>query len=165
MGIRTIEANQWLVVQSDLPAYFLHKLIKGRVGIYEDGEKIDTVEVNEGMKPKLLNIISTLAKDHKRRTAVKTETEVKVDTAYQEHFWKLLSQEVPHDILEKVEKMIEAILIGDHVKSLRRKLSKLQVIEPLVIQETFNSEVTDLLVGIEGLYEHIMNDPECRERT
>ncbi len=47
MGIRTIEANQWLVVQSDLPAYFLHKLIKGRVGIYEDGEKIDTVEVNE----------------------------------------------------------------------------------------------------------------------
>ncbi len=165
MGIRTIEANQWLVVQSDLPAYFLYKLIKGRVGIYEDGEKIDTVEVNEEMKPKLLNIISTLAKDHKRRIAVKTETEVKVDTAYQEHFWKLLSHDAPHDILEKIEKMIEAILIGDHIKSLRRKLSKMQVIEPFAIQETFNSEVTDLLFAIEGLYEHIMNDPECREST
>ena len=165
MGRSTIKANQWLGVQSDLPAYFLYKLIKGRVGIYEDGEKIDTVEVNEEMTPRLLNIISTLAKDHKRRIAVKTETEVEVDSAYQEHFWKLLSHEVPHDMLEKIEKMIEVILVGDHIKSLRRKFSKMQVVGPLAIQETFNTEVKDLLFAIEGLYEHIMNDPECRERT
>ncbi len=165
MGIRTIEADQWLIVQSDLPAYFLYKLIKGRVGIYEDGEKIDTVEVKDEMRPKLLNIIATLAKDHKRRIAVKTETEVRVDTAYQEYFWKLLSHEVPHEILEKIEKMIEAILIGDHIKSLRRKLSRMQVLEPLDIQETYSSEVTDLLYAVEGLYEHITNDPECRDRT
>ena len=165
MGIRTIEADQWLVVQSELPAYFLYKLIKGRVGIYEDGERIDTVEVKGDRRPKLLNIISTLAKDHKRRIAVKTETEVKVDTAYQDYFWKLLSHEVPHEILEKIEKMIEAILLGDHIKSLRRKLSRKQVLEPLAIQETYSSDVTDLLYAIEGLYEHIMNDSKCRDRT
>ena len=39
MGIQTIKANHWLVAQSDLPSYFLHKLIKGKVGIYEDGRK------------------------------------------------------------------------------------------------------------------------------
>ncbi len=165
MGIQTIKANHWLVAQSDLPSYFLHKLIKGKVGIYEDGEKIDTVEVNGEMRPKLLNIISTFFKDHKCRIAVKTETEVVVDTAYQEHFWKLLLDEVPHDILEKIEKMIEVILAGEHIKSLRRKLSKMQVIEPLKVQETFKSEAADLLFAIQGLYEHIMNDPECSERT
>jgi hypothetical protein len=73
--------------------------------------------------------------------------------------------EVPHDILEKIEKMIEVILAGEHIKSLRRKLSKMQVIEPLKVQETFKSEAADLLFAIQGLYEHIMNDPECSERT
>ena len=78
MALQKIESNQWRVAQDGLPAYFLHKLTKGRVGIYE--------------------------------------------------------------------------------------LSKTTIID-LEIQEAFSREVSELLFAVKGLYERIINDPECRDQN
>ena len=163
MTIQNFRPNQWLISQGDVPTYFLHKLLKGRVGIYEDGERIASVEVKEGMKPKVLGFISALSGDHKHRASVKTETEVEVDSIYVEHIWGLLLHDLPEDMRKDIDDMIESIYLGDHIKGLRRKLSNRSVID-LEIRPDFDDELVEILQELRLLYENIMNDSECREQ-
>jgi len=156
--------NQWIVSQTGLPAFFVRKLLKGRVGIYEEGEKIATIEVSEGMKPKWLGFTSSLSQDFIHKASIKTETEVEVDTVYTEHIWGLLKNEVPNDIQEDIKHMVEAINVGGHIKGLKIKLSKVPKID-LKIQPDYDSELLEILQELKDIYEHIMSDEECMNQS
>ncbi|RMH86120.1 MAG: cyclic nucleotide-binding domain-containing protein [Calditrichaeota bacterium] len=160
---QTVPAGQWLIVEGSTPAYFLYKLISGQVGIYKEGQKIATVTVHPGAPPRFLGILSTLSADREHRASVKAETDVEVETIYIDHIRGILAHEVPREIRQTIQAMIEAIVIADEIKSLRRKLSHMPVVE-LEIPETLDPELKHILTELRKLYECLIYDQECREQ-
>ncbi len=164
MAVQTFEAGHWLITEGGVPSYFMHKLMSGTVGIYEDGQKIAEVEVNDGGRPRWLGFVSTLGKNHHHRASVRTETEVAVDSVYVDHIQGLLRHEVPVDIREDIDLMVEAVSMADHIKGLRRKLAKMKMVD-LIPPSDIDKELADVLAELKRLYESLMQDEECRDQT
>ena len=162
MAMQKIAPDQWLISKGDLPAYFLHKLVSGKVAIYDDDQRIATVEVKEGTEPRFLGVLAAMSSDHQHKFSVKTESEVEVDSIYLDRLWSLYLDEVPKEMQAGVQEMVDAILIGDHIKGLRRKLSDTRIID-LELKPGLSSELVDVLNELKTLYESIMHDPECRD--
>ncbi len=161
---RTIATGEWIIVEGDIPAYFLYKLTKGKVGIYEEHEEITSVEVKEGERPKYLGFMSTLSEDRRHRASVKTESEVQVDIIYADHIRALLQHDVPAEMQKDIETMIETIQIGDRIKGLRRQLSERLDVD-IAIDSGFDPELKEVLNELKMLYQRIIEDSECRDQN
>jgi CRP-like cAMP-binding protein len=161
---RTIKKGEWIIVEGDIPAYFLYKLTKGKVGIYEEHEEITSVEVKEGERPKFLGFMSTLSEDRKHRASVKTESEVQVDIIYADHIRALLQHDVPAAMRKNIDTMIETIQIGDRIKGLRKHLSEMPEVD-IAIDSGFDPELKEVLDELRTLYQRIIADSECRDQN
>ncbi len=67
---------------------------------------------------------------------------------------------IKHDI----DAMIEAIVVGDRIKALRKQHSDSAIID-MKITSDIDSELADLLSALKELYECIIRNSECREQT
>ncbi len=161
---KTVKAGEWIIVEGDIPAYFLYKLKKGKVAIYEEREKITSVEVKEGEKPHFLGFMSTLSEDRRHRASVKTETEVELEIFSSEHIRGLLLHDVPPEMRQDMDSMIETIQLGDRIKGLKRLLAEKPLVD-LKIEADMDPELSEIMQEFKALYLSIMNDPECRDQA
>lgn len=157
---RKIRAGEWLITEGGLPAYFLYRLTKGKVGVYEEGEKLRTIEVANGGKPHYLGFMSSLGPERQHSLSVKIESDAKVEVFYIDHIRGLLRHDVPVSMRGDIDDMIETIIMGDHIKAMRRHLARKPRID-LNIGDGLNHEIKDVLEELKSLYEEIIGDKEC----
>ncbi|MDP6567152.1 MAG: hypothetical protein QF578_20150 [Alphaproteobacteria bacterium] len=161
---RTIKAGEWLITEGGLPAYFLYKLIKGTVGVYEEGEKLRTIEVTGGTPPHYLGFMSCLAPKGQHSLSVKTESDVEVEVYYVDHIRGLLRHDVSAATWRDIETMIDVIVMGDHIKALRRHIARKKKVD-LRIDDGAIPEIKGVLEELVNLYEEIIHDDECVAQT
>ncbi len=159
--IKTIRAGEWLIAEGSIPAYFLYRMTKGRVGIYEENKKIASVEVGEGDKSHYIGFLSSLSEDRKHRASVKTETEIEVEVISTDHIQGLLRHDIPAGMRADIDMMIETIQIGDRIKGLRRIMSEKPIVD-FDIESDTHMELKEILEELKSVYERIVKDPECR---
>lgn len=153
MSRKTIRAGQWLITEGSVSGNIIYKLIKGRVSIYEGGKRINAIEVEEGMKPRLIGVISALTSDRVRTASVRTDTDIDVETVYIDHFKGLLKHDVPAEMKDDIDAIIKSIVVRDKIKRLQRELSEIAPPEKLGIPDNLNQEVSEVLSELMEVYE------------
>ena len=160
----TVKAGEWLITESDMPSYFLYRLLEGAVDIYEEHEKINHIEVNPGDAPKTLGFLSALSYERRHTASVKTVSDIKVEVTNTDHIRGLLRHDVPAAMRNDIDTMIETIVIGDHIMSSNRKLSKMPAIE-LTVEDGLDVELARVLTELKILYQSVLHDSECKGRS
>jgi len=161
MSIEKFGANQWLITAGGVPAYFIYRLLKGRVAVYDEGVKVASVEVKEGDEPKFIGFIATLSKDLVHRASVRTETEIEVDTHYIDHIRGLIAHETSEKTRDDIQQMIEIISAVNQVRSLQKKISNLPRVE-LTVPEDTSPDLKNIMGELERLYAEVLEDKLCR---
>jgi CRP-like cAMP-binding protein len=158
--VNTVKAGEWLITESNMPSYYIYRLLEGAVDIYEEHEKINHIEVNPGDEPKTLGFLSALSYERRHTASVKTVSDIKVEMINTDHIRGLLHHDVPEAIRNDIDIMIETIVIGDRIKSHSRQLSKMPAIE-LTVEKGLDSELAQVLTELKILYQSILHDSEC----
>ena len=153
MSIKKIEPGQWLFTEDSVPGSIIYKLIKGKVSIYKGDKRINIIEVAEGMKPRLIGVISALTSDKSRSASVVTDTDVEVETMYSDHIKGILKSDVPQDMRSEIDAIIKSIVVRDKIKHLQRELSEISPPEKLDIPDNLNPEVSEVLSELMEVYE------------
>ncbi len=161
MSIEKFGPHQWLITAGGVPAYFIYRLLKGTVGIYDEGVKVATVEVKEGDEPKFIGFIATLSKDLVHRASVRTETEIEVDTHYIDHIRGLIEHETSEKMRDDIQKMIEIISAVNQVRSLQKRISCMPRVE-LTVPENTSPDLKNIMGELERLYKEVLEDKLCR---
>ena len=154
MTTETIKAGQWIITEGGAPSYYLYKMLNGKVSIYESGKKINSIEIKEGMKPKILGILAVLRDDRINTASIKAETDVEVETLYMDDFKRLLRHDVPENMRKDIDAIIETIALVSKIRSLRREFSKTLPVK-LQIPDDINPEISEVLSELKELYEVI----------
>ena len=136
-----------------VPRHIIYKLIKGKVSIYKGDKRINIIEVAEGMKPRLIGVISALTTDRSRSVSVVTDTDVEVETMYSDHIKDILKSDVPQDMRSEIDAIIKSIVLRDKIKCLQRELSEISPPETLKVSDTLNPEVSDVLSELMKVYD------------
>ena len=164
MSRKTIKAGQWLFKEGDVPRsiicklisvprHIIYKLIKGKVSIYKGDKRINIIEVAEGMKPRLIGVISVLTNDRSRSVSVVTHTDVEVEIIYSDHIKDILKSDVPQETRSEIDAIIKSIVMRDKIKCLQRELSAISPPEALKVSDTLNPEVSELLSELMEVYD------------
>ena len=152
--VETIGANQWFISADDIPAYFMFKLLQGKVSIYSSGVKVNELEVKAGQEPAILGLHAALRDDRLHTASIKSDTELKVVRVYMDHIRGILKNEIPENVRKDISAAIDVIVTHDKIESLKAKLAsapKVKVLIPANVSE----EATSILRQISGLYDRI----------
>jgi predicted hotdog family 3-hydroxylacyl-ACP dehydratase len=152
--VETIEANQWLITADNIPAYFMFKLLQGKVSVYSSGVKVNELEVKKGKEPVILGLLAALRDDRLHTASIKAETELKVVRIYMDHIRGILKNEIPEKVKKDISTAIDVVITNDKIESLKAKLAaspKVKVQIPANVSE----EAASVLRQISGLYNRI----------
>lgn len=153
MSIKKIEAGQWLFTEDSVTGSIIYKLIKGKISIYKGDKRINTIEVEDGMKPRLIGVVSALTSERARTVSVETDTEVEVEIMYIDYFKGLLKNDLPAEMQSDIDAIIKSIVVRDKIKRLQRELSAISPPEKLDIPDNINPEVSEVLSELMEVYE------------
>jgi predicted hotdog family 3-hydroxylacyl-ACP dehydratase len=149
--VETIEANQWLITADNIPAYFMFKLLQGKVSIYSGGVKVNELEVKKGKAPIMLGLLAALRDDRLHTASIKAETELKVTRIYIDHIRGILKNEIPEKVRKDISAVIDAVVANDKIESLKAKLAATPKVK-VQIPANASEEVASILRQISGLY-------------
>jgi hypothetical protein len=154
MDEKTFPKGQWLITESNTPAYFIYRLKKGKVSIYSNGKKINEVEVGDGDKPKLLGFIAVLRGDRRHSASVKAESTVEVETMYIDHLMGIIKNETPANVRQDVDAVIESIHLFNSIESMKSRLAEIGKIR-LSIPSNAKADTLELFDELKSLYERL----------
>lgn len=152
--VETISANQWLITADDIPAYFMFKLLQGKVSIYSSGVKVNELEVKEGQEPALLGLLAALREDRLHTASIKAETQLKVVRVYMDHIRGILKNEIPENVRKDLAATIDVVVTNDKIESLKAKLAAAPKVK-VQIPSNVSGEAASILRQISGLYDKI----------
>jgi hypothetical protein len=152
--VETIEANQWFISADDIPAYFMFKLLQGKVSIYSNGVKVNELEVKEGQDPAILGLHAALREDRLHTASIKSETQLKVVRVYMDHIRGILKNEIPENVRKEISAAIDVIVIHDKIESLKSRLAAAPRVT-VEIPASVSQEAASILRQISGLYDRV----------
>lgn len=152
--VETIEANQWLITDDGIPAYFMFKLLQGKVSVYSNGVKVNELEIKEGQQPVVLGIIAALRDDRMHTASIKADSKLKVVRVYIDHVRGILKNEIPEDMRKDISAAIDTIVTNDKIESLKAKLAAAPKAK-VQIPANLGEEAASVLRQISGLYDRI----------
>jgi hypothetical protein len=150
----TISANQWLITADDIPAYFMFRLLQGKVSIYSSGVKVNELEVKEGQEPAILGLHAALRDDRLHTASIKSDTQLKVVRIYMDQIRGILQNEIPESAKKDIATAIDTIVTNDKIESLKAKLTTAPKVK-VQIPSNVSGEVASILRQISGLYDRI----------
>jgi CRP-like cAMP-binding protein len=156
MEIKKFRVGQWIILEGDTPAYFIYRLHKGTVSYFENGSKIRSVEVKDGMKPIFLGFTSALRDDRMHSASIKAETDMELEAFAVDTIRGALKHDVPDEMKPDIEQMIQVIVMENHIKSLKRRARDIPVIpeERMQVPNDVSPEVGELLSEVIDVYKH-----------
>jgi len=143
-------AGQWLLTEGNF-AYFLYKLVKGKVSVYQNETQIGGLDIKEGDNPVVLGILAALNKSRQHSASVKAETDVEVEVISYDAIQGMLAHDLPKEMKEDIDTAIKAIVLKDRMNVCNQELSKLPVVS-LDIPGNINPEVAQVLTSIKAIY-------------
>ena len=153
MSKKMFSKGDWIISESETPAYFLYRLKKGTVSIHENGTMINSVEVEDGQKSVLLGILAVLREDRLHKASVRAESDVEVEQVYIDKLRNHIGQDVPASFKNDLDLMIDTILINNRIKSLKNSFAERE----LVTQKMFDNapeELSEIFSQLTGMYEN-----------
>ena len=153
MSIKKIEAGQWLFTEDSVPGNIIYKLVKGKISIYKGDKRINTIEVTDGMKPRLIGVVAALTSERERTVSVQTDTEVEVETMYIDYLKGLLKSDLSAEMQSDIDAIIKSIVVRDKIKRLQRELSSISPPEKLDVPDNLNPKVSEVLSELMEVYE------------
>ncbi len=145
-------AGEWLIKEGDTSEMYVYKLLQGKVSVREGDQKINTIEVKEGMKPKLIGIIAALS-NGRRTASVSTDTQVIFETISIDQIKNDLKKDVTENVRKDVEAAIKAITMRDEIKRLQSKIAQLSLPEQLDVPDDVTSQIKEVLSELKEIYE------------
>ena len=161
----TFNPGHWILLEGDIPAYNIYKLLNGKVSYHEDGTKIREIEIKDGGKPIILGFTAALRDDRLHHTSIKAESSVKAEVMSVDQIRYTLRRDVPDAIRKPINVMTDTIVLGNHIKSLKRKMAALPSIpdEQLEVTEDVPHGVSDLLTELKRVYSIVRSDKNLVE--
>jgi CRP-like cAMP-binding protein len=153
MSIKSRRSGEWLIKEGEVTGANVYKLLQGTVSVYEGDQKINTIEVKEGMSPKLIGVLAALSDSRDRTASVCTDTEIKFETINIDQIKTALKKEVTEKVREDVDTVIKAVTMRDEIKRLQGKIAKLPLPEKLDVPNGVSPDVKDVLAELSNLYE------------
>ncbi len=123
MEVKRFNAGDWLISEGGNPAYFFYRLKSGKVSIYSGGEKISSIEVRNGDRPKVLGIVAALGKERVHKASIKADTQLEVELFYIDQLREHIDHQVTKEAKVEISRMIETIILDNEVMSLRKRVS------------------------------------------
>jgi hypothetical protein len=151
MEKKIFSKGHWIIIEGKVPAYFIYKLLRGKVSIHENGKMINVVDVTKGQKPVLLGIMAAIRKDRCHIASVKTESEVELEMLYINQLRSLIRYDVPESYRKSLDAMIETILLINRIKSLQSTFFEQERVDTK-IPEGLTGEVSEVLRQLTRLY-------------
>ena len=146
-------AGEWIIKEGGVSETYVYKLLQGKVLIYEGDQRINTIEVKEDMKPKLIGVLAALSNNRDRTASVCTDTEIKFETISIDQIKNALKKDVAENVREDVDAVIKAITMRDEIKRLQSKIAQLSLPEKLDVPDDVNPEVKEVLSELKDIYE------------
>jgi hypothetical protein len=160
MLTKEISSGQWLYKEGTVHRDYFHKLLKGKVSVYESDQMIGSIEVQEGQKPRLLGVLSVLSGEHdpvndahKHTASVTTNTDITCETIEIGPLKHSLRQELDEDKRSEVDAIVKAIIMSDKIKLLQRRISQLPLPEKFEFPENISPEISEVLHELQELYD------------
>lgn len=165
MKMVAFKPGQWIITEGDIPAYYIYKLLNGKVSYHEEGTKIREFEIKEGGHPKIIGITAALRGDRCHHASVKAESDVKAEVLSVDMIQGILKHYVPETMRAQIDTMTDTIVLGNHIKSLKRKMATLPRISDEQIEAPVDAhhEFSDLLAELKRVYTSIINDKDLVE--
>jgi hypothetical protein len=88
MSTETYKAGKSILTEQERPYSILYKLLSGKVSIFEDGEETHSVEVKKGEAPLFFGVFMTRTNEEQSQSSIsiKSDTDVKVEIMYEDHY-------------------------------------------------------------------------------
>jgi len=160
MSTKEISSGQWLYKEGTEHRDYFHKLLKGKVSVYESDQKIASIEVVEGQEPRLIGVLSVLSGEHdpvgdahKHTASVATESNVTCETIAIRPLKHSLREELDEEKRNEVDAVVKAIIMRDKIKELQLKTSKLHLPEKFEYPENISPKVSEVLHELQVLYD------------
>lgn len=158
MDKKMFSKGDWIITENETPACFLYRLKKGTVSIHENGNMINTVEVEEGGKSILLGILAVLREERLHKASVRAESDVEVEQVYIESLRNHIGRDVPESFRNDLDLMIDTILINNRIKSLKNSFAERELVTQKMFEDT-PEELFEVFDQLAGMYESsLQND-------
>lgn len=167
MKMHTFKSGEWIILEGEIPAYFIYKLLSGKVSYHEEGTKIREIEIKAGDTPKIIGITAALSANRLHHASIRAESDIEAEVLSVDTIKGILKHDVPEDMKDQINVMVDTIVLGNHIKSLKRKMSILPRIpdgEP-VVTGGLHQGVADLLAELKRIYSGIASDTELVEHV
>ena len=152
MSKKMFSKGDWIITESETPAYFLYRLKKGTVSIHENGNKINSVKVGKGQKSVLLGILAVLREDRLHKASVRAESDVEVEQVYIDKLRNHIGRDVPESFKADLELMIDTILINNRIKSLKSSFAERELVTQKMFEDA-PEELSEIFAQLTGMYE------------
>ena len=152
MDLTKFEAGEWIIGKNEVPAYFMYRLVNGKVSIFSKGKKVNTVEVKKGQRPVMLGVMAMFKDDGKHSASVKAETESELEMVYIDSVKNVVQKDLPDTYRKDLEAMIETIILCNELKCLQEDFREMEKIVP-ILPEGLPTDVSEVLKEVKGLYE------------
>ena len=160
MSIQEFRSGGWIFKEGATHGSHIYKLLQGEVSIYEGDQKIATLKVKEGQKPRMIGVLSALSgehdpvnKRHVHTSSVAANTDLTCETLDISFLRHSLREELDEDKKDEIEAVIKAIVMRRKISELKRKISNLPLPEKFKVPENISPEVSDVLHEIQKLYD------------
>jgi len=156
MEKKNFKAGQWIITEGDTPAYFIYKLYKGKVSYHENGNMIREIDMKNGDKPIYLGFTSALREDRIHSASIKAETDIETEVFSVDSIKGALKHDIPSNMKDDIESMIEVIVLENHIRSLKRMARDIPVIpeDRMQIPRGLTPEVAELVSELIDVYKH-----------
>jgi len=161
MEKKTFSKGEWIITAGKAPAYFIYKLVKGKVSIHENGKMVNVVDVTKESRPALLGIMAAIRKDRCHTASVRTETEVEVEMFYINQLRSLIRYDIPESYRKNLDAMIETIILANKIKSLQTTFFEQEILDAK-IPEGLTNEVEEVIRQLAGLYENAVHTEQTK---
>lgn len=157
MKTQKFASGEWIIVEGDIPAYYIYRLLRGKVSYYENGNKLREAEYREGGDPVILGFTSALRDDRHSGASVKAETDIEVEPLSVDAIKGALLHDVSDEIKAEVNQMIKTVVLGNHILSLQRDLAVMRRIpdSKLAIPKNVSPDLHEILLELVRVYKNV----------
>jgi hypothetical protein len=160
MPNKEFRSGSWLFKEGAGHGANVFRLIDGSISVYEGDQKIASVEVREGQKPRIIGVLSALIgendhvnKRHVHTTSVAANTDLNCETIEITLIKRLLRNDLTDDKRGEIDNVVKAIIYRNKIKEFQGKLANLDLPTTFEVPEKVSPEISEVLDELRGLYE------------
>ncbi len=160
MLTKEFRSGGWIFKQGATHGVHIYKLLQGEATVYEGDQKIATINVQKGQRPRMIGVLSALSgeydhvnKRHVHTASVAANTDLTCETLDISFLRRSLRKELDEDKRDEIETVVKVIVMRDKIKEWQRKISQIPLPKKFEVPENVSPEVAEVLHELQELYD------------